>query len=164
MQQSHMLHTGLVLIATVLCKRNAKEIRCLSFFVLAKIRRNFTTKFRQSAREFSLSQTKFRCYLGEISFWRKFAFIWWYFHKAKFRSEWKWVVMKTLCSDRCVCCTCTCNCLKRSLQIEWSSMLVIVKPTLVKELTKKGKWMLDCACKSKVLFIHKPEISFGSQR
>ena len=37
------------------------------FFVLAKIRRNFATKFRQSAREFSWSQTKFRCHLGEIS-------------------------------------------------------------------------------------------------
>ena len=34
---------------TVLCKRNATEIRCFSFFVLAKIRRNFGTKFRQSA-------------------------------------------------------------------------------------------------------------------
>ena len=52
---------------TVLCKRNANEIRCFSFFVLAKIRRNFVTNFRQSAREFSLSQTKFRRYLDEIS-------------------------------------------------------------------------------------------------
>ena len=42
---------------TVLCKRNANEIRCFSFFVLAKIRRNFATNFRQSAREFSWSQT-----------------------------------------------------------------------------------------------------------
>ena len=49
-------------------------------------------------------------------------------------------MMKTLV-DCCVCCTCTCNCLKRSLQIERSSTLVIVKATLVKEfnLTKKKK-------------------------
>ena len=52
---------------TVLCKRNANEILGFSFFVLAKIRRNFATKFRQSAREFSSSQTKIRCHLGEIS-------------------------------------------------------------------------------------------------
>ena len=32
-----------------------------------KIRRNLATKFCQSAREFSLRQTKFRCRLGEIS-------------------------------------------------------------------------------------------------
>ena len=139
----HIPQTHLTAEHTVLCKRNANEIRCFSFFVLAKIRRNFATNFRQSAREFSLSQTKFRCYLGEISFWRKFAFIWWYFHKAKFRSEWKWVVMKTLCSDRCVCCTCTCDCFKRSLQIESSSMLVIVKLTLVKELTEKRKMNVE---------------------
>ena len=58
---------------TVLCKRNANEIWYFSFFVLAKIRRNFTTKFRQSAREFSWSQTKFPCYLSEISFCRIFV-------------------------------------------------------------------------------------------
>ena len=52
---------------TVLCKRNANEIRCFSFFALAKIRRHFATKFRQSAREFSSSQTKFCCHLSEIS-------------------------------------------------------------------------------------------------
>ena len=60
---------------TVLCKRNANEIRCFSFFVLAKIRRNFATNFRQSAREFSLSQTKFRRYLGEISHQLKRNFV-----------------------------------------------------------------------------------------
>ena len=49
-------------VITVLCKRNANEIRRFSFFVLAKIRRNFVAKFRQSAREFSSSQTKFRCH------------------------------------------------------------------------------------------------------
>ena len=52
---------------TVLCKRNANKILCFSFFVLAKIRQNFATKFRQSAREVSSSQTNFRCHLGEIS-------------------------------------------------------------------------------------------------
>ena len=52
---------------TVLCKRSANEIRCFSFFVLAKNRRNFATKFRQRASQFSSRQTKFRCHLGEIS-------------------------------------------------------------------------------------------------
>ena len=60
---------------TVLCKRNANEIRCFSFFVLAKIGRNFATKFRQSAREFSSSQTKFCCHLNEISNPLKWNFV-----------------------------------------------------------------------------------------
>ena len=41
------------------CKGNSE------FFVLCS--RENSTKFRQSAREFSWSQTKFRCHLGEIS-------------------------------------------------------------------------------------------------
>ena len=71
------MHTSIKLVKrvahTVLCKRNANEIRCFSFFVLAKTRRNFARKFRPSARELSLSQTKFRCHLGEISFRRNFV-------------------------------------------------------------------------------------------
>ena len=86
------------------------------------------TRVKDRATNGARKRAKFR--QGENCHWR-------YFHKAKFRWKWKRVVVKTLCSDLCVCCTCTCNCLKRSLQIEWSSMLVIVKPTLVKELTKK---------------------------
>ena len=42
------------------CKRNSV------FFVLCS--RENSTKFRQSAGVFSLSQTKFRCHLSEISF------------------------------------------------------------------------------------------------
>ena len=53
------------------CKRNS----VFSFFVLTKIRRNFATNFRQSAREFSLSQTKFRRYIGEISHQLKRNFV-----------------------------------------------------------------------------------------
>ena len=41
------------------CKGNSVS------FVLSS--RENSTKFRQSAREFSWSQTKFRCHLGEIS-------------------------------------------------------------------------------------------------
>ena len=41
------------------CKRNSV------FFVLCSGENS--TKFRQSAREFFSSQTKFRCHLGEIS-------------------------------------------------------------------------------------------------
>ena len=96
---------------TVLCKRNANEIRCFSLFDLAKIRRNFATKFRQSAREFSSSQTKFLCHLGEIShpLKRNFAIAkirarensqLRNFHKAKFCWQWRRVVIKTFCSDR----------------------------------------------------------------
>ena len=109
-------------ISTVLCKRNANEIRCFSFFVLAKIRRNFATRFRQSAREFSSSQTKFRCQswrsfasteakfrFAEISSERKFATAKFRqgensqlrnFYKAKFCWQWRRVVIKTFCSDR----------------------------------------------------------------
>ena len=93
------------------CKRNANEIRCFSFFVLAKIRRNFATTFRQSAREFSSSQTKFRCHLGEISYPLKRNFVLpkfrrsensqlRNFHKAKFCWQWRRVVIKTFCSNR----------------------------------------------------------------
>ena len=78
------MHTSIKLVKrvahTVLCKRNANEIRCFSFFVLAKTRRNFATKFRPSARErkrnFDVILVKFR--FAEISSERKFAL-------AKFR-------------------------------------------------------------------------------
>ena len=96
----HVPQNHLTAEHTVLCKRNANKIRCFSFFVLAKIRRNFGTKFRQSARKFSFSQTKFRCYLGKISHPLKRKFMpvkfrqgenshWQYFHKAKFCWQWK---------------------------------------------------------------------------
>ena len=96
----HVPQNHLTAEHTVLCKRNANEIRCFSFFVLAKIRRNFAPKFRQSARKFSLGQTKFHCYLGEISHPLKRKFMpakfrqgenshWRYFHKAKFCWQWK---------------------------------------------------------------------------
>ena len=45
------------------CKRNANEIRCFSFFVLAKIRRNFVkalANFRQVKRNFAVILAKFR--------------------------------------------------------------------------------------------------------
>ena len=59
---------------TILCKRNSNEIRCPSFFVLAKIQRNFATKFRQSAREV-VESNEIRCHLGESSQLRKFALV-----------------------------------------------------------------------------------------
>ena len=48
---------------TVLCKRNANEIRCFSFFVLAKIRRNFVkalANFFRIKRNFASTEAKFR--------------------------------------------------------------------------------------------------------
>ena len=59
---------------TVLCKRNANEIRCFSFFVLAKIRRNFVkalANFFRIKRNFASTEAKFR--FAEISPERKFA-------------------------------------------------------------------------------------------
>ena len=71
-------------------------------------------------------------------------------------------MMKTLV-DCCVCCTCTCNCLKRSLQIERSSTLVIVKATLVKEfnLTKKKRKKKKC---QNLMFLILCEISERDKR
>ena len=56
---------------TVLCKRNEKEVRRITSFVLAKVRRNFAKKFRTNARELSLNDGKFRGDLSEISCLRK---------------------------------------------------------------------------------------------
>ena len=85
------------------CKRNSV------FFVLCS--RENSTKFRQSVHEFSWSQTKFRCHLGEISDPLKRNFVLQKFlrgensqlqnfHKAKFCWQQRRVVMKTFCSDR----------------------------------------------------------------
>ena len=68
---------------TVLCKRNANEIRCFSFFVLAKIGRNFVkalANFRRVKRNFAVILAKFRIHWSEISSERKFA-------SAKFRNS-----------------------------------------------------------------------------
>ena len=90
------------------CKRNSGFF---SFFVLAKIRRNFAAKFRQSALEFSSNQTKFHCHLGKILHPLKQNFVSPKFcwsensqlrnlHKVKFCWQWRRVVIKTFYSDR----------------------------------------------------------------
>jgi len=65
---------------TVLCKRNANEIRCFSFFVPAKFDeispRNFVkalANFCRVKRNFPVISAKFRIHWSEISFCRNFA-------------------------------------------------------------------------------------------
>ena len=105
-------------------QKKCRRIRCFSFFVLAKIRRNFATNFRRVKRNFAVIFAKFRIHWSEISFCRnfvgakirnceistkrKFAVAKFRqrenlqlrnFHKAKFCWQWRRVVMKTFCSD-----------------------------------------------------------------
>ena len=132
---------------TVLCKRNANEVRCFAFFVLAKIRRS---RILVESREISLSSCwNFASTEANVTFvLPKFSRSEnWHprnctiaitrtreippgrnFHKAKFRLQWKrFVKIGSLCTWYMY------NCLKRSLQIERSMMLVIVKPTKLNE-------------------------------
>ena len=108
--------------------------------------RNFVkvlANFRSVKRNFAVILAKFHIHWSENScpwnFARVKIRIGNISTKRNFAGNGSGVVVKTLCSDRCVCYTCTCDCFKQSLQIESSSMLVIVKLTLVKELTEKRK-------------------------
>ena len=95
---------------TVLCKRIANEIRCFSFFALAKIRRNFAKRWRILVESNEISHPLKRNFVGakirncEISQSRNFAGAknsqLRNFHKAKFCWQWRRVVIKTFCSDR----------------------------------------------------------------
>ena len=109
------LHEQRILLLT-----NAKVMKPkfaqFSSFVLAKIRRIFV-----KSNETSHPQTEARIRTGQISTKRYFA--------GNGSKDRRVVMNNTFLSDRYVCC----NCLKRSFQIERSSMLVIVKPALVKK-------------------------------
>ena len=59
---------------TVLCRRNESEVRRISSFVLANVRRMFARKFRRKTRKLLLNETKFRGDLFEISCLRKRKF------------------------------------------------------------------------------------------
>ena len=94
------------------------------FFVLCS--RENSTKFRH---EISSKRSRIFFESNEISLlsWRKFAMA--IFPQCEILLEMEAGCNENPCSDCSVCCTCTCNCLKRSRQIERSSMLSIVKPT-----------------------------------
>ena len=55
-----------LVMSAVLCKRES-EVRQISSFVLAKVRRSFATNFRTKTRELSLNDTKSRGDLSENS-------------------------------------------------------------------------------------------------
>ena len=79
-QQEHKQNTALKKLlrfvtinaqTTELCKRNANEVRCFAFFVLAKIRRNFAkalANFRWVRRNFAVNLLKFRIHWSERNF------------------------------------------------------------------------------------------------
>ena len=71
-----VLNTSPLIELTVPCKGNESEIRRISSFFLAKIRRMFATNFRWVKRNFASTEAKFR--FGEILHERKIAL-------AKFR-------------------------------------------------------------------------------
>ena len=53
--------------SAVLCKSNESEVRQISSFVLAKVRRNFAKNFRTNTSELSLNDTKS---LGDLAKFR----------------------------------------------------------------------------------------------